>query len=715
MDLVSEEEEEIEKYLMDIKKEIEKIPKGQSERITDTNIENVNLEKIDNKDLATLKSLMEPEIYSQLTIDNLNLEQHSLGEFKQRFYLQTSKPDKGKDSPRSFVFISANLVDTIYRLAQKPEVADSTKREIIFSKIVESNMRDILDDLEKYNIMQVYFIPISGFLRIMHQSEWNAYKYYEKRLRGIANFADRKYFRETIKEETHFRRSNPYIDTGGLGFVVTYSIIIENKNLNVMGMIGVDRRLDIKKCLEETGVGFPYLGKDFLFDYYEIADKEKYKGFKDEQLRNAIEQLFTKKDEPFSKKIGKSEDDSSAFAFIVNEEEIAYFVFDPIKIKKKYYFLLILYIVLIALLFSLIVFSLVSNLFAARMEKIHTEVVNHLNGGLVILGEDWKIKFHNRKFADLIHDKNPKGKNFLSAYLNDTSQAEYREKVEKSEKGFEFAGRIRRSDGTILPAIVTSSVIAYPGVERARMLIIIPAEQLEQTIGARFIHSFSHTLKIPVSGILLLADLMRRKRKRAKFDHYFSLMKQQVEEFRLMVTNLMGMSRLELQESHPKKAPTNIASILRSLFKSFREKADKKNLELNNYIPEKLNAQVDPGMMHVVFNNLLENALKYTNQGQITVQAHDDLTTITVSIRDSGMGIPEDETQRVFEKFYRGRAPEVQAMEGVGIGLYLSQRYVELHDGTIDYEPVMEEKKDKIGRIIKKITGSIFIVKIPRK
>jgi PAS domain S-box-containing protein len=638
----------------------------------------------------------------------LDLKEWKLNDFPARLYLQTSEKVV---KPKSFVFLPVYLVDTS---GKSTMVSETVKREIVFSKMVEDHLKSILGHLKKHNILQVYFIPLSGFVRVLNTSAIDPYNFYKNSLNGMSNFADRPYFREALKQSDLFRRSNPYIDTGGLGVVVTYSLIIKNENLNVCGMIGVDRRLDIKEFLDKTSVGFPSLGKDFQYGYYPVIDKKDIdKKFGATKLREVVNDIVNNPDKQFSRITGK-EDESSAFAFKINEKEIAYFVFDPGEVKGKYNFILLIYIIFILGIFVLIFTILFSSISAAKAEKTHTEVVNHLNGGLLIVDENGEIKFHNRKFSYLIEEKKPKGKDFLSKYLTEESQAAYRENREKRGSEFEFAGRIKRTDGTVFPAIVTSSTITYPGVEGAQMLIIIPSEQLERTIGARFIHSFSHALKTPVSGILLLADLMRRKSSQPKMDHYFSLMRNQVEEFRLTVTNLLGMSRFELQKTRPIKALTNVAGILRVAVKPFKEKAEKKNLELIESIPERLSAMVDSGMMQVIFNNLLDNAIKYTDNGKITVNAHEDFKNITISIGDTGIGVPEDEEDIIFEKFYRGRATEVQEQDGIGVGLYISKMYVESHNGAIRYEPMMEDKIDKKGNVIKKKVGSQFIIKIPR-
>ncbi|MDQ1353757.1 MAG: hypothetical protein QG657_4064, partial [Acidobacteriota bacterium] len=257
---------------------------------------------------------MDKQYSSQLTMDNLDLEKKPLDKFPARLYLQTSEKVA---NPKSFVFLPVYLVDT---LNNEPMIYDTIKREIIFSKMIEYYMENILTDLKKYEIRQVYYIPLSGFLRVMNTAkEKTHYEYYKDSFKGMLIFADRPYFREAFNQKVLFRRSNPYIDTGGFGVVITYSIIIKNEKLGVMGMIGVDRQLDIKTFLEKTRVGFPSFGRDYRFDYYPVSDKKSYeKNFADEKLRYVISEIVNKSDKQFARKIGK-ENESSAFTFKINE------------------------------------------------------------------------------------------------------------------------------------------------------------------------------------------------------------------------------------------------------------------------------------------------------------------------------------------------------------------------------------------------------------
>jgi signal transduction histidine kinase len=181
-----------------------------------------------------------------------------------------------------------------------------------------------------------------------------------------------------------------------------------------------------------------------------------------------------------------------------------------------------------------------------------------------------------------------------------------------------------------------------------------------------------------------------------------------------MLTNLLGFSRLEFDKDKIHKEEVNLAAMLRSAVKPFVEKSKNENLELEQNIPERIIANVDRGMFRVILNNLLENALKYTNEGKISVKAHDDWDKATIIISDTGMGVPKDERDHIFDKFYRGRAETVQNKDGIGLGLFLSKNYIELHNGTLTYEPGKEKVKTKLGMWNEKERGSVFIIQIPK-
>jgi len=731
----------IKEYLLCRKIEIENIKPEQG--AVDFNTDDFKLETAEMNSVLKILAPENSASLDNLNIGNLNMVKHDYKEIEKRAYLHSSNQTKGL---QSFVFIPTQLV------ASQDDnflVSNTVKREILFSKCIEEKLLAILydkewqkifDDGEAKNIYQAYFIPISGFVRILNKEGQNPFEYYKNMFQGLSSFSNRPYFTQTMLAADEFRVSNLYLDTSGSGIIVTYSIFVNNKNLNVAGMIGIDRRIvELKGVLKRMSLGFGIGPRDFEVGFHPIPSKENEqcgdchsgrfgtkfdfkkleKNFDDDKkiVAQALADKWYKPDEE-SETISRKEDadiGSTVYLIRIGPKEVAYFLFNPKRILRKYQFLTFLYYLSLLTIIALIGVTLKFVSSKAKAEKSHLEVLRHLNGGLIVVDQEGEIKLHNPKMAELVEDSNLYGKNFLSLYLSNESKTEYEHLSGRSKKGFEFTGRIERKDKTVFPAIITSASINYPGLPNAQMLIIIPSEQLERTIAAKFIHGFSHTLKTPITSILLLADRLRRKKAQPKFDYYFSLMQQQVDEFTNMLTNLLGFSKLEVEDIRVRKENTNLAAMLRSAIKSFQEKASRNKIELVANVPDRLMANIDKGMFYVIINNLLENALKYTNEGKIIVDTHETPGKITISCKDTGIGVPTDEKGKIFEKFYRGNTLEVQKKDGIGIGLYLSRKYVELNGGTLTYETRTETKKNKIGMTTEKEIGSTFIIQIPKE
>lgn len=745
--------ERIKEYLLGLKKEIEKNLEPLQEEIGTADMEDFKLERAENDAILKLLAVQNRQFLEQADISKLTLKKYFYKNYKNlrtRPYLQSYEKEGVR--LKSFVFIPCQLVT---KEDNKIIISNRVKRELLFSKIIEPKLIKIIDDLSSEEIYQVYFIPISGSIRILNKGTSGPIKDYKDMFPGISSFSNRPYFPQTMNAPNRFRRSNLYIDSGGYGIIVTYSVFIINEHLDIMGMIGIDRKIgDLKNILNGVKLGTGIAPKDFDVGFHRLPPQDKrlcescHNGrfgakfdIKDIEsnftadkkiIARAIGKIFNKtKDDDLEIITRESDDkvDDKVILYTIcfgsdehknkkteeTEKEIAYFVFNSTKVVQKYRFLTVLYILSLASIIALIVVTFNFMLSKGKAEKSHLEVVSHLNGGLIIVDDKGTIKFHNPKMAELVEEKKPDGKNFLDHYLTIESKNEYEDLLKKSKKSFEFTGRIKRADETVFPAIITSASINYPGVTNAQMLIVIPSEQLERTIAAKFIHSFAHTLKTPITSILLLTDRLRRRKALPKFDHYFSLMRQQVDEFTTMVTNLLGFSKLEVEEIRIRKENINLASMLRSSVKSFKERGIKANIEVAEYIPERLMANVDKGMFRVIINNLLENAFKYTEEGKISVTANDTQDEIAIFITDTGIGVPVDERESIFTKFFRGRAIEVQKKEGIGIGLYLTRKYVELHGGTLKYAPNIHKKTNRKGVTTEREIGSIFKITIPKE
>ena len=346
---------------------------------------------------------------------------------------------------------------------------------------------------------------------------------------------------------------------------------------------------------------------------------------------------------------------------------------------------------------------------AAR--RLQSEIVANLNGGFVIVDEQDVIVLNNDRFVRMVGG--PVDQASITSFLAPESANEYSQLKAHpggGRNGFEFAGRLRGSDGTLSPVIITSSPIGSSEGRNERMLIIIDSAGLEQTIARRFLNIFSHALKSPVHGIILIADLFRRKNALPKFNYYYSQMERKVQEFSLLTDNVLRFSALDIKEIDVHKVSVNVAKVIRRVLAAARERAKAQGSQLEENIAGDLRAEADQDLLQIALNNLIDNSLKYAPSGKITVQTQDLLTSIRIIVADTGPGVPASERDDIFDLFFQGTRTGTASREGLGLGLYISRRYIEAMNGRLWYEPILMTGRDaERGEVL---AGSRFIIEL---
>jgi signal transduction histidine kinase len=169
------------------------------------------------------------------------------------------------------------------------------------------------------------------------------------------------------------------------------------------------------------------------------------------------------------------------------------------------------------------------------------------------------------------------------------------------------------------------------------------------------------------------------------------------ERLLAMINNLLDLARLEQGSRQFELRPERPESLLRTAADAVRPRAEDQSVELVLDLPQGLPLiAVDAARLGGALNNLLDNALTYTDRGgKITLAAHANGDVVTLSIADTGAGIPRESLPHVFEKFFR--VPRQSKGSGTGLGLAIVQEIVAAHDGTISCDS--ESGKGTVFRI----------------
>ena len=212
------------------------------------------------------------------------------------------------------------------------------------------------------------------------------------------------------------------------------------------------------------------------------------------------------------------------------------------------------------------------------------------------------------------------------------------------------------------------------------------------------ISDISHQTKTPIANLILYSELLGDAEIPEEQKGNASAIYEQAEKLRFLIDNLVKMSRLEngILSLSPEKS--DVSSVLSDICSQYKDKAEAKGVELLLSAKE-LFAVIDRKWTAEAIGNIVDNAIKYTSEGSVTITASDYEMFVRVDISDIGMGISEEEQAKIFQRFYRSN--NVRDKEGVGIGLYLARQIITGEGGYI-------KVSSKVGE------GTTFSVFLPK-
>lgn len=206
-----------------------------------------------------------------------------------------------------------------------------------------------------------------------------------------------------------------------------------------------------------------------------------------------------------------------------------------------------------------------------------------------------------------------------------------------------------------------------------------------------FVSNVSHELKTPLAVIQNYATMLQNKNlTQAEYDEYTQTILDASKGLSEMVGNILMLSRLENQKIPIQKRPYNLSEQLSRCALGFETVWDEKDIELVADLDQNLLVEHDEGLMDIVWNNLLSNALKFTEPGgTITLTAQQQEGQAVVTVRDTGCGMDETTVRHIFDKFYQGDTSH--KTKGNGLGLAMVKKILDLSVCTISVNSVPGE------------------------
>jgi len=242
----------------------------------------------------------------------------------------------------------------------------------------------------------------------------------------------------------------------------------------------------------------------------------------------------------------------------------------------------------------------------------------------------------------------------------------------------------------------------------------ITNEKAEEREQAEFISTASHEMRTPVAsieGYLGLALNPQTAQVDSRARDFIMKAHASAEHLGFLFQDLLDVAKSDDGRISNKPRVVNLVTFVKEVVQGLKQKATDKGLQLvfkpmpeystEKHIAPSYSVNLDNDHIREIVNNLVENAIKYTLKGEVVVDVTGDEEHVTISVKDSGLGIPAEDMQHLFQKFYRVDDKNTRNIGGTGLGLYLCRRLTEIMGGRIWAESTYSK-------------GSTFYVELPR-
>jgi signal transduction histidine kinase/putative methionine-R-sulfoxide reductase with GAF domain len=319
-------------------------------------------------------------------------------------------------------------------------------------------------------------------------------------------------------------------------------------------------------------------------------------------------------------------------------------------------------------------------------------VIQKMTDGLLIVDARSDIILANQRAAELldIADGDMVGRNLLAVCPYPSLNALVREALDQSLHI--TRGEISIEETSRYDLGVTIALFIQDGEQVLWYVLLHDITHLKELdrMKSDFVSNVSHDLRTPLANIKLYAALAQKGRPE-KHQHYLATIESETKRLEALIEDILDLSQMERGAVELQMEPLLLAEIFQQVAGAHLAAAQAKGIELTWQVPEGLpTLHADRIQLLLMLNNLLGNALQYTPRGgsvrmEARVGEWRGQSALHIAVCDTGIGIPADEQERIFERFYRGRHTPADTT-GTGLGLAIVKESIALHDGEVRVE-----------------------------
>jgi two-component system phosphate regulon sensor histidine kinase PhoR len=307
------------------------------------------------------------------------------------------------------------------------------------------------------------------------------------------------------------------------------------------------------------------------------------------------------------------------------------------------------------------------------------QIISSMQEGFVVLDKNEIIKLCNENFKKIVSNKSIEGKHYWEV-LKEPELNKLIDKIRNEKKS--ISERIEIYNKTFLCSITFLPIKQDIVVLLSDISKIIELEKVKKD----FIVNISHELKTPLTAIKGFIETLEEE-ENIKNKDYVNIIRRHTDRLINIVNDLLFLSKLEEKDEKLEIEKVDMQELISKILKMFEQKLKSKNLSLKFEITDELLLiSADPFKIEQMFINLIDNAIKYTDEGEISISLERKDKSLKIEIKDEGIGIPKEHLPRIFERFYVVDKSRSRKLGGTGLGLSIVKHIILLHNGSIDVE-----------------------------
>ena len=335
-----------------------------------------------------------------------------------------------------------------------------------------------------------------------------------------------------------------------------------------------------------------------------------------------------------------------------------------------------------------------------RDEREH--ILAHMSDGVALLDGQNRIVHCNHSLASILGAGRPATPGTpLQSFVRAPEVEELLQRARQQGHGVDSDLRLWAPK----PRFVRASATPLDPASGAVLLVLHDLTEIESLNRVRqdFVANVSHELRTPLTSLRGYAEtLLDGGLEDAEHrEHFVRVIRDQAERLQALVDDLLSLAELERPEAGLRRSRFDLRGLLAQEVDAVRERAAKAGLSLELEPGAPLELDADRALLEQVLANLLDNALKYTERGGVTVRAAGAGGRVWCEVADTGGGIPHEDQARVFERFYRVDKARSREKGGTGLGLSIVKHVLALHGGEVSL-------RSEPG------AGSVFRFELPR-